>query len=49
MKGILVIILSVIILGIMVLLCFFSCILGKYADEYWENVRKELEEHDDKR
>ena len=37
------ILLIVVVIGIVLLLCFFSCVLASISDEYWEKVRDDLE------
>ena len=49
MKGIIAIILGVIFIGIVVLLCLFSCVMSSKCDDYWEEVKKELEKDNERR
>jgi hypothetical protein len=45
MSKIIGIILVILFIGILVLLCFFSCILASISDECWEQIKKDLEKH----
>lgn len=49
MKSIIAFILGVTFASIVVLLCFSSCYLASKSDEYWENLKDELEKKDDER
>lgn len=48
MKGIITIILGILFTGIVVLLCFSSCLLASKSDDYWEKVKKELEKENER-
>jgi hypothetical protein len=48
MKEILFVIGSILILGIVSLLCFCSCILASESDKFWEKTREGLEKRDER-
>jgi len=35
-------------IGIVVLLCFFSCVISSRADEYWEEIKREMEKRNER-
>lgn len=43
------IIMGVLVAGMVVLLCLFSCILSNLSDKFWEEEVKELEKHKNER
>ena len=43
MQNIISIILGVILGGMIVVLCLFSCVASSKADEYWESVKLDME------
>ena len=43
MKDFLLVIGGILIVGIVVLLCFFSCYIAGRADEYWDELKEEME------
>ena len=49
MNGIVSLILLVGAISIVVLLCFFSCIISSKSDEFWVKVREEMEKRDERR
>jgi len=42
------IILGVLVAGMVVLLCLFSCIVSSISDNYWEEKKEELEKNDER-
>lgn len=49
MKDFLVVFTSILITGIVVLLCFSCCYLAGKSDEYWDDFKKELEKRNERR
>jgi len=49
MRSIITIILGVIFVGIVVLLCLFSCIIASHSDKYWDEVKKDMEKRNERR
>lgn len=49
MKGLLLTLVGIVIAGIVVLLCLFSCILASKSDEYWQKFIDELEKKNERR
>lgn len=49
MNGIVSLILGVAFVGMVVLLCLFSCILASKSDEYWEQTKRKFEGDDNDR
>jgi len=43
MNTIITIIIGVVLIGIAILLCLFSCIMASKADDYWDDFKKHLE------
>ena len=49
MKGIITIILGILFIGIVVLLCLSSCIMASKSDDYWDELKKEMEKRNERR
>ena len=49
MKDFLIVFTGIIITGMVVLLCFFCCYMAGRADEYWDELKKEMEKRNGKR
>lgn len=49
MNGIVGLILGVVFIGMVVLLCLFSCILASQSDNYWEEIKREMEKQKNER
>lgn len=49
MKEFLTILAEIVVAGVIVLLCLFSCFLSSFSDEYWEEVKRELEKNKNER
>jgi len=45
MKALISLILTGVFIGMIVLLCLFSCIASSRSDEFWEKVREELDKN----
>lgn len=46
MKDILVVFAEILTISVVVLLCFFSCILANKSDEYWEKLKREKKKNE---
>ena len=49
MKGIITIILGILFTSIVVLLCFSSWLLASKSDEYWEELKNNMEKRNERR
>lgn len=49
MNGILNVILVVFVVGIVSLLCLFSCFISNITDEFWDDLKKEMEKRKNER
>lgn len=49
MKEILCFVGGVVFAGIMGALCFFSCFLSLKSDEYWDELKQDMEKKDERR
>ena len=49
MKSIIGIILVVLFIGMVVLLCLFSCIMASISDKYWEELKHNMEKKNERR
>lgn len=48
MGSIIKLILGIVFIGMIVLLCLFSYIISKISDDYWRDVREELDKEDER-
>lgn len=49
MKSIITIILGIAITGIGILLCLCFCIMATFSDDFWDDVKRELEKNNDRK
>lgn len=48
MSKVIAVIVGILICGMVVLLCFFSCIMASVADKYWAKIREDLDKNNER-